>query len=213
MIGQNARPTSGQRPNQMVKRKPQQIPENKPKPNNHYQMHNPGKHGARAFLPSPNPGSNPQPHKNNVIIRKNKYDSAVSQQDSSMDIKMKKPMSNTLPFIKRQDKVKREKHVNPRKLVLSDMSINRPVNGENHDFFQKTPPKEELRTSTIIPESVLKPPNDKPRPPTNRNFGEITPKGNQVPNLNLSLEGSILHDDSFQELYANGKIVMNILNL
>ena len=212
MIGQNSRPASGQRPNQMIKRKPQQIPENKPKPINHYPMPNSGKHGARAFIPSPNPSSNPQPHKN-VINRKTRYDPVISQQDSSMDIKIKKPMSNTLTFPKRQDKVKKEEHVNPRKLVHSDMNISRPVNGENHDFFQKTPPKEELKLSAITQDRVLKPPSDKPRPLTNRSSGEITPKGNQVPNLDLSLGGSNFHDDSFQELFAIGKIVINMLNL
>lgn len=204
MIGQNSRPTSGQRPNQMIKRKPQQISENKPRPTNHHPMHNPGKHGSRAFLPSPNPSSNPQPHKSNVnvINRKARYDSVVNQPDCSMDIKMKKPMSNTLSFPKRPDKVKKEEHINPRKLVHSDINSNRPVNGENHDFYQKTPPKEELKTATVIPERVLKPPSDKSRPPTNMNSGEITPKRNQIPNLDLSLERPSLYDDSFQELFA-----------
>ncbi|KAI6655249.1 AF4/FMR2 family member 4 isoform X1 [Oopsacas minuta] len=225
MMGQSSRPVSPpgkkhtprqpfnpavQRPNQINKHlKPQKNPENKPRPINPYPLHNSGKHGSRTFLSSSSPNTNSHTHKNGSISRKTKYDTPTTLQDSSTDIKMKKPINNTAPmFPKRPDKVRKEEHnMNSKKLLHSDtVNSSRPVNGEHLDFSQKISPKEDTKTATILPARVLKPPSDKPRPPTNKNPEEFTSKNNQVPNLDLSLSlnRSNLHDDSFNDIFAIG---------
>ena len=189
---------TGQRPSQVLKqRKPQLSNEIKPRPNPH-PMHHPGKHGSRTLLPSPTSNATgAQPHRS----------SPPSSSGKKYKHEEKRALSNnSLPVgpSKRPDKskLKEESGGNSKKLISNDSSAN--------NRGQKGSPKEENKTAAVLPGRALKHPNDKPRPGTSKNLGEVTPKKNPLPNLDLSLSRASLHDDSGNDLFAFGKRVFGL---
>ena len=198
---------TGQRPPQVVKQQKPQLPTDiKSRPTNQHPLHYPGKHGSRTLLSSPTANStSTQPKKSSPSSGGKKY----RHEDK------KAPSSSSLSVApsKRPDKfkLKEEGSLNSKKLINNDSLFNKAMNGDTVSSGQRSSPKEDTKTPALLPGRVLNPPNDKPRPAISKNAGEVTPKKNTVPNLDLSLNRQNQADDSNYFL-AFGKILSSVVN-
>ena len=210
MMGQNSQTVSaekkhtskqslnatGQKPSQVLKQRKPQLPTDiRSRPTNQHPLHHTGKHGSRTLLSSPS-STNALPHRSSPPNGK-KY----KHED-------KKGSGSSLPTgpSRRPDKfkLKEESAGNSKKLMNNDPSASRTINGDTNNLGQRSPPREDTKTEVVLPGRALKPPSDRPRPAPSRNVGEVTPKKNPLPNLDLSLNRQNLHDDS-NDIFALGK--------